>query len=192
MKKKNRGYRDRGCLVILICFFSLLLSEGSLCADTIFLKDGNRVEGVIVEEADDCVILQVQEDKMIIDANNILHIERVVVSEEMKAEKNKKKNTRKGIKGWYSSLSKNNWAPIRRRVFYVHNKVFSFLEKTPAYQYITNREGVKKFRFENKNSFFFAVYMALLLIFSFVLKIVCGIIMGMLRKMYGVERRYDV
>lgn len=173
---------------ILYLFVVFEVSGGMVCADEVFLKNGQRFKGQVIEETEEVLVMRVGEDTITFNKATVLHLEHGELAKEDLPSKKKEFH----LGQFFRNLKKDNWHAVRRYFYKIHNRIFSVLEKNALYQRIANKKAIKDFRMKGRRNYFFGVYMVLLLIVSFILKIIKDTIMGILRKIYGVERRYDI
>ena len=168
-----------GIVLLLLCHY--------VNADEIFTHDGRRFQGIISEEGSDYFIIKTNEGTVILNKSDVLHIEQQADSKEYGREK---RNAIERIIDFFKQLPKNNWHTLRVFFLRIHTRIFSFLEKNQLYRYCADKKMVQKFRRDNYKFYYFAVYMALFITITGIFAIVKGMILGILRRFFGVKRRY--
>ena len=175
--------------IVSISFVMLLFAYSYACADEIFTHDGRRFQGVISEEGKDYYIMRTKEGTIILNKNDVLHLERDTDKEQYVAEKG---NFITKAHQYVRQLPKNNWYLLRVNLLRIHTLIFSFLEKNKLYRYFADKRAIQKFRRENYKYYYFVVYMALFITITVCLTIIKNSIMYIFRRLFGVKRRYDM
>lgn len=178
---------------VYLLFFTIaviMLFSARSFADDVYMKEGRRFIGSIIEETEDSVTLKNEEGTVIINQSDILHIERSSEPESATTGFSLK-NIIRDIKSTYRKLSHNNWHFVRRKIKVFHGRVFLALNKNKVYRLITNIKAVERFRQDNYKSFVFAVYMVLLLLVGMVFSFIQRLIYGVYCRCRGMKPRYD-
>jgi len=164
----------------------LLLICSYLWADEVFMQDGTRFRGVVTEETAESISLKTEEGTVILNRNDIKHIERHEGDEPPQ-------------KGFFAtsiatiqSLPRNNWFIVRKAFLRVHNGIFAFLQRRRVYQYISTRESVEQFRGKSLGAYYFAVYMIVVIIITILVSVIKNTIMTVIRRVFGIKQRYDL
>ncbi|MBU1863387.1 MAG: hypothetical protein KKH94_06990 [Candidatus Omnitrophica bacterium] len=168
-----------------VFFIVSMLFSYCVWADEIFMNDGERYEGVIVEEHDADIVVKVSKGTMILNKSDIAHIEQSSIEEQ-------KKNFFETAVEYVKSLRKNNWYLFRIKVRRIHNRIFSILKKNVLFQFVARMKGVIKFRSENYGAYCFAVYMVLLIVVTLIFAALRDIIMKIIRRVFKLKQRYDI
>lgn len=66
----------KSCAILIACFLVILLCAGEAGADSIYLKNGNIMNGRIVKETEDSIVIEMYGGKVGIEKNEIRKIER--------------------------------------------------------------------------------------------------------------------
>lgn len=156
-------------------------------ADDVFLENGGQHTGAIVEENDEAITLQTKEGTMILLKKDIVHIQK---NDDFKIKEKPKQGFIKSISKFFKKMPQNNWFVLRKPFLVFHARLFDFLERQALYQVITNRAGVIQFKRSNPKSYFFAVYMVLLMLITFIGNFIYVRIRRIVNRIRGVRERY--